>query len=591
MATASKITIEISGNEVPDFLHLSISQTIYGPHTFSLVCRRDLFEQPEAPPLSGAIDKIGSDITFLIDGINTGTGIRDFFFRGIITGISASENGMNQHEVTFRGYSPEILLHGSPVCRSFENKTLRQIAEQVMQPYPSNQISLTGEPGVNIVFPYIVQYKETDFEFLSRLARRFGQWFFFDGMDLVLGDFKKTTIEGIAGINLSDYHIGADLAPLNFGFSKIFYTPFGPSTGTSTGPTKDISGDLDPIGKKVYAQSQSTFPITGNSYLPQLFIDDNGSYIPDQHFIRDEKKSIASRFVTVSGNSDEPLEPGNIFRIKRGNAGQEIDAGAFIITGVNHSFDNSMNYSNMFQGVPSSLALAPNTKVKAAALCETQSAIVKDNNDPQKLGRIKVHFSWQEDSQSTSWIRMVTPHTGQGAGIYFIPEIGHEVLVGFENSDPQLPYIIGSLFNSENKPDEFWVTKSNDLKVIRTRSGNTIEFNDAEGHEEVCIYNGRKNDPANMMRLRVSNNGYEIYSKGPINLTSGDDITLKGKNIMLDAKEYIDLHPAKRFQLYTDEAGVIDITNDDNSMVFRNNEIHIEGALLVKIKGTNVEIN
>ena len=115
MAIASNVTIEIAGNRIPDFLHFTITQRMYQPHEFTLVCRRDAFEQAGDVPLSSSINKIGSLITFSIGGINSGTGNKDFFFKGIITGMSSSESMIHQ-EIIFKGFSPDILLNGYPVC-------------------------------------------------------------------------------------------------------------------------------------------------------------------------------------------------------------------------------------------------------------------------------------------------------------------------------------------------------------------------------------------------------------------------------------------------------------------------------------------
>ena len=215
MAIATKVTIEIAGNKLLDFVHLTIDQTLHQPHYFQLVCRRDILEKPGDSPLTSSIKKIGSVITFFVGGINSGIDSKDLYFKGIITNVRTSESSSNQ-EIVLSGYSPDVLLEGYPACRTFENMTLKQIVEEVIKPYPKDQISLKGDPSNDGQMPYVVQYNETNYEFIHRIAARFGEWFFYDGQKLIFGDYERSTLKGVLGINLSNFSIGARIVPLKF---------------------------------------------------------------------------------------------------------------------------------------------------------------------------------------------------------------------------------------------------------------------------------------------------------------------------------------------------------------------------------------
>ncbi|HEX8577214.1 MAG TPA: phage baseplate assembly protein V, partial [Flavobacterium sp.] len=113
------------------------------------------------------------------------------------------------------------------------------------------------------------------------------------------------------------------------------------------------------------------------------------------------------------------------------------------------------------------------------AHAESQSAKVYDNNDPEGMGRIRVLFYWGAGGYNvTDWVRMVQPHSGAGKGFHFIPEIGEEVLVGFEGGNAEKPYVIGTHYNG--KQSSGFHTPGNDLKVFKTRSGIENRSNDAE---------------------------------------------------------------------------------------------------------------
>jgi len=230
-------------------------------------------------------------------------------------------------------------------------------------------------------------------------------------------------------------------------------------------------------------------------------------------------------------------------------------------------------------------------------------AKVKDVQDPLKMGRVRVQFPWQKQDQVTPWILISSVHADWGKGFYFVPELVEGVLVGFEGNDAEKPYIIGSIRNRDEKADKDWVTGSNDIKSIPSHSGHTIEFNDTEGKEELCICNGTKNDPASMMRLKVSNQGFEIFSKGPIRLASDSYISPKGKNILVEASEKLDLlgHETvyiankvgkERGMTFWDAGGVqLNFSEEAKFVVaIGSSEKMIEATIEgLKISGTNVE--
>ena len=87
----------------------------------------------------------------------------------------------------------------------------------------------------------------------------------------------------------------------------------------------------------------------------------------------------------------------------------------------------------------------------------------------------------------TPWIRVTTPHAGPDKGVYFMPEVGEEVMVGFEGGNAEKPYVIGSLYNGKQATTGIAAEK-NSVKMIRSRSGHTLELNDTDGEETLRIY-------------------------------------------------------------------------------------------------------
>lgn len=111
--------------------------------------------------------------------------------------------------------------------------------------------------------------------------------------------------------------------------------------------------------------------------------------------------------------------------------------------------------------------------------------IVKNLDDPKKLGRIRVYFPWLSENNKSYWARIATLMAGPERGSWFMPEKDDEVLVAFEHGDVQHPYIVGFLWNGVDKPPNDGI----DTKVrrLKTVSGHVVEFDDRAGQEKIII--------------------------------------------------------------------------------------------------------
>jgi phage baseplate assembly protein V len=111
------------------------------------------------------------------------------------------------------------------------------------------------------------------------------------------------------------------------------------------------------------------------------------------------------------------------------------------------------------------------------------SAMVVKPQDPKKLGRVRVSLpSFGEEV----WARRATLAAGGGRGTWFVPDVGDEVLIAFENGDPRLPVVVGALWNASQHPPE----SKPERTVLKTKHGTTIVFDDGTGAVEVSDANG-----------------------------------------------------------------------------------------------------
>jgi uncharacterized protein involved in type VI secretion and phage assembly len=114
--------------------------------------------------------------------------------------------------------------------------------------------------------------------------------------------------------------------------------------------------------------------------------------------------------------------------------------------------------------------------------------LVTSIDDPDSLGRVRVRFPWLKDDVESRWARIVSFMAGATRGGVFRPEVGDEVLVLFEHGDMRFPYVVGGLWNGQDKmPTERGADGGNDVRLIKSRSGHTIVFDDTSGSEKITI--------------------------------------------------------------------------------------------------------
>jgi uncharacterized protein involved in type VI secretion and phage assembly len=601
MALTSKVRIEIDGEDIKHFLYLNINQSMYDHHTFEVVCRKDTFESSDSFVMEKSKNFIGSTITIAIEAKKDGETESQpgLFFKGIITSIRAT------NQIILSGYSPDILLNDNPGNRSFENKNLKQIADDVLKPYPKDILKSQINPANKNQLPYIVQYNEKRYDFLRRLAIRYGEWFFYDGSELFFGSLPNTKINLTSGVDLSGFDFSIKLNPLNFKYIAYDYIT---ARSFETSSSKSVGKNhLNEYGGFAYDKSVKQYSQQSTSLYNHLNTPSNNYTKELKNVVDLEEGASALEMSSVHGSSEILLlKLGckvNIKALKGDNKGK-VDYGEYIITSLTHTCDNLMNYKNSFNGIPAEAKIPDYTNPHAIPSCETQSAVVKDNNDPDKLGRVRVNFSWQEGNMMTPWIRIVNQHSGNNKGFYFIPEIGEEVLVGFEGGDAEKPYVMGSLYHGKHKPENNWVNQKNEIKAIRTQSGNTIEFIDTPNKEEIVIYLGGDKQKENRISLLSgSQQELTIFSKGKLileaenieikakenftlNTSSGSIVLKSGKDVSMDATQ-LSLQAKSK----VDIKGANVSTKADAQLKSEGAQVEVSGSAMTVIKGGVVKIN
>ncbi|AWG26039.1 type VI secretion system Vgr family protein [Flavobacterium kingsejongi] len=535
MPISTKIQIQIGGEALTRFSKLVINQKVHTHHRFSIL-------QPLPKEFVGeAIEKAQNYVGEMIK-ISISPGYMEtsssLLFNGVITEAQVVRTAGASGGIMINGYSPTILMEGPPNTHSFSDKTLSDIVQEVIGSYPKDSLKAAVEVQKDATLPYTVQYAESDFAFLCRIAQKKGQWFLYDGESLTFGKPNSKNFVLEYGRTLHSFHI--EMRAKSLGFEYLGYDPY---NGESQKASSDeVNYQPEGYARHIFDASKKLFPNTSTLLYSQALEEGNSrTHLVDR--VTTQLHSRTADMVTARGDSDETgLRIGDIIQIKEpafsltGNPRdglKEQNFGSYILTDIVHICDESGTYHNSFDAVPESVLSPPYGNVHSFPVADSQPATIISNDDPEGLGRVKVAFSWQKNSgANTPWIRMINPHSGGGKGFYFVPEIGEEVLVAFEGGNAEKPFVLGGMYNGSASSS--YHTSGNDQKVIHTRSGTKMIFNDAAG--SVFI-----EDSSGNTWMMDGQGNISVNAPKNFKLTAGENINISaGKNVTINAGENID---------------------------------------------------
>lgn len=124
----------------------------------------------------------------------------------------------------------------------------------------------------------------------------------------------------------------------------------------------------------------------------------------------------------------------------------------------------------------------------SAALWGLYPGLVTDIVDPDRLGRVEVRLPGlgQAGDEFRVWATLITPYAGDDEGFCAYPAVGTQVVIGFEAGDAGRAYVVGSCWNGREAPPTE-ATRPNDKKVLKSREGSVIEFDDTAGGVKVTV--------------------------------------------------------------------------------------------------------
>lgn len=502
--------VNINGKDDYPVVSVDLRQSIFGHHQF-IIKIKDKHNLKNISQFESATDTIGGNVLFTFE-TPFYSGVKSEF-KGLITQVGISESVGDDCTITISGYSPTILMDNLRNTASYFKKSLSDLFKDLLAEQPSNILGNKNNSTLKGASDFTFQFNESNYNFLARQAAQSGEWLFYNGESLLLGLPSNSKTHKLK--------IGQDITNLKL---QMFTSPLkqeisGYSYDKDKNEKKDLNALISPKDYLSDAKNKSNKFFTSKGLAPAMISSESRDYL--EGFAKSKANMLESSLMTVRAHSNFPgLVLGDIIEILT----SEDTYGKFIVVELNHELDLS-GYNNEIVAIPASVKSPPTNPTIHQPEISSMTGKVIDNKDPDKLGRVKVQFTWTESKLETDWLRVTQDAAGSGYGNYFTPEIGDQVLVGFEFGNPDMPYVSGSLYHSKNEPKAFYHDK-NYLKVIHTKGGNKIIINDEGGEESIEI--STKGEKHKVL-LDNKTKKIEIISFGDISITAADNITLDAK--------------------------------------------------------------
>ena len=400
------------------------------------------------------------------------------------------------------------LLTRNADSRIFQDKTATDIIKEIFDERGCTDYEIQTE-GSFKTRTYCVQYRETDFNFVTRLMEEEGISYWFrheEGRHVLVLANSKSGWPKCEGQPEADYST-AEGADRMAGEVEEWLAE------REMHPGKYAVSDwnFETPSDSLLAQTQTTEVIGGNTRW-EIFDyptehEDTGEGDGLVRLRMEIEEAGAVRMVARS--TCAPFCPGSRFTLNRHYRGD--CNGEYLITSVQHSVAQGVGYdaegggtyANSFSCIPASIPFRSPLTTPKPVVQGVQTAIVCGKSgeeiDVDKYGRVKVQFHWdrrgKRDDKSSCWIRVAQLFAGKTFGAAFWPRVGQEVVVSFLEGDPDRPLITGRVYNAQQMPP-YELPANATQSGIKSRSSkggaatnfNELRFEDKKGSEHVFLH-------------------------------------------------------------------------------------------------------
>ena len=527
-------------------------------------------------------------------------------FSGIVREFVAAEDWGRDYRVYHAEIVPWFwLLSRTADCRIFQNKSVRDIIQTVLGECDQADFDLSGIKGSHPQREYCVQYRETDFNFLSRLMEEEGIFYFFRHAD---GSHKMMVADDPSAFYICndkevEYRTNPDVA------SRV--SAWLPRREFRPGVWTQHDYDFEAPTKNLQTTKNTLLDVPATRAY-ELF-DYPGGYTDKEQGdnltrLRMEEEEAPYGETDAQGTCRH-FSPGAKFSLVRHDIPSE--QGSYTISTTHHRAADYTRfvgqeipsyYANSFSCVPAATQFRPPRLTPKPVVHGPHTAIVVGPAGEEiycdKYGRVKVQFHWDrygnKDDKSSCFIRCAQSLAGPQWGAIFTPRIGMEVIVEFLEGDPDRPIIVGTVYNGDNMPP-YALPDNKTQSGFKSRSSlkggssnfNELRFEDKKGEEDIVVHAEKdyhrkvEHDDdlqvGNDQTITIKNDRTETIQMG------NDSVTIQTGNRSIVVS--LGSSSLQAMQSITLKVGMSSIVIDPASITLNAMNINILGQLTVNIQG------
>ena len=523
--TASGRVIEVEGSALAEAVDAQIESALVVdrlamPDMFVVV-----FRDPTRDILSHARLEIGKSVKISTMGVNADT--PEALITGEVTSIEAEYDSLGARAVV-RGYDRSHRLAAGRKTATYQNTKYSDIAQQIAAAAGLQADTDTSDGTLDHVF----QVNQSDLDFLYAMAREIGFDCRVDDRTLI---FKKpvesSSAPAAGGAQATDLIWGENLLEFRARMSAVAQVAKVEVRGWDPDAKDKIVGSADATATNAQL-SVTPSDLAGKVGGQTLVVTDrpvSTQQGADQlATARAQQVGSAAFEATAVAVGSAALKAGTAVSVSG------IDpalVGKWVISGSRHEFGNgpyrtSLEFTGRqdrsILGLVSQGAPAGSDRIPGVVI-----AVVDDNDDPADLGRVRVRYPWLGDQAVSYWARLAMPGAGKDSGMVWVPQVGDEVLVAFEQGDPDHPFVIGGLWNGKDAAplgdgllDQGKVKRSGFI----SRSGHKLVFFDDAGESGIALISAN-----NKLRLSLNETKGQlhVYFDGKLLMEGTGDVEIK----------------------------------------------------------------
>jgi uncharacterized protein involved in type VI secretion and phage assembly len=517
------------------------------PDAFELV-----FRDPNRSLLAAGKFEIGKKLTIAVvsEASPEGKPILD----GEITALEA-EVERDQTLSIVRGYDASHRLQRGTTTETHLDVTYGDIVGKVAQRRGLQK----GEGGSNtVVHEAVVQWNQTDWEFLSALAGEIGHEVVVVDGKLHLrqpGDSASAPGAGNQGSDEARQLVaGSNILRLRATISGAEQVEEVQVRGWDYKAKEAVAGQARPADASRSASAGAGAATLANKLSGGTLVKADLP-VTSEEVAQDAAESLVEQLGSAAAELDGVVHGNPELRagvtVSLANTGAPFD-GKYTLTSCRHTYDATHGYLTGFRvcgrQTRTMLGLVRGARAgRNDSVTGVVPGIVTNIDDPENLGRMKIAFPWLAEAAESYWARVAMAGAGNERGFVMLPEVGDEVLVAFEHGDPQLPYVLGGLFNGKDALPVNPIEKGEVVKrALVSRHGHKVEFDDEDDTITIATGDGKHRlvvDQKSSKVLLETDGDVEVTSRATVAVKATSDVKveatgkleLKGNGVTIDA--------------------------------------------------------